>query len=255
MSDLFNHPIITVRIHAGFNANAFLGGLMALTGQTAGTASAYLSLRFPKVKAEIAFEERFVNDIAGMTCRILTPHEHAHRTPADILRFYDDSTLSPAARDKAAAIWRVLSEAEASVHGSTPEHIHFHEVGRLANILAVGLIADFMTTIDPVALVASPLPLTDGTVRCAHGQVPYPAPSMFAMMKGLPVRPWDGEGEPVTPTGLAVLLGLGARFGGWPRMRITERATIFTPQVFEGVPNGTLFAMGTPWEKKDDSNI
>ncbi|MDY4163756.1 MAG: hypothetical protein SOX97_09295, partial [Sutterella sp.] len=67
MSALFNHPILTVRIHAGFNANAFLGGLLALTGQTSGTASAFLSLRFPKVKAEISLEERFVNDIAGWT--------------------------------------------------------------------------------------------------------------------------------------------------------------------------------------------
>ncbi|MGN1150273.1 MAG: nickel insertion protein [Sutterella sp.] len=252
MSALFDHPILTVRIHAGFNANAFLGGLLALTGQTSGTASAFLNLRFPRIKAEIRLEERFVNDIAGWTCRIHTPHEHAHRTPGDILRFYEESTLSADAKVKAEAVWRVLSQAEASVHGASPDQVHFHEVGRLANILAVGLIADFMTTIEPSALVASPLPLTDGSVRCAHGTVPYPAPSMFAMMKGLPVRPWDGEGEPVTPTGLAVLLGLGARFGGWPKMRITERVTVFTPQVFEGVPNGTLFAMGTPWEKEND---
>lgn len=66
------------------------------------------------------------------------------------------------------------------------------------------------------------------------------------MMENVAVRPWAGEGEPVTPTGLAVLLGLGATFGGWPAMTVTERVTVFTPKVFEGVANGTLFAFGQP---------
>ena len=246
MSDLFGHPILTVRIHAGFNANSFLAGLLALTGQTAGTAESYMRRLFPTIDAHIAFGPRSVNGILGYTLQIITPHEHAHRTPADIRRLYDESLLSDAAKSKALAIWQVLSEAEARVHGTTVDHIHFHEVGRMANILAIGLIADFMTTIEPQQLVASPIPLTDGTVKCAHGVVPYPAPAMFAMMENVAVRPWSGEGEPVTPTGLAVLIGLGATFGGWPIMTITDRATVFTPNVFEGVANGTLFAFGKP---------
>ena len=89
MSDLFNHPILTVRIHAGFNANVFLAGLLALTGQTAGTAQAYMARRFPEVDAIIEFGPRAVNGILGHTLSIRTPHEHVHRTPADILRHYE----------------------------------------------------------------------------------------------------------------------------------------------------------------------
>ncbi len=143
-SDLFGHPILTVRIHAGFNANSFLAGLLALTGQTAGTAESYMRCRFPKMDAHIVFGPRSVNGILGWTLNIVTPHEHAHRTPADIRHIYDESTLSDVTKEKALAIWKVLSEAEARVHGTTVEHIHFHEVGRMANILAIGLIADFM---------------------------------------------------------------------------------------------------------------
>lgn len=156
MSDLFNHPILTVRIHAGFNANAFLAGLLALTGQTAGTAQAYMARRFPEVDVAIEFGPYAVNGILGHRLSIKTPHEHAHRTPSDILRHYEASMLSDAAKTKAAAIWSVLAQAEARVHGTTPEHVHFHEVGRMANIIAVGLIADFMTTIEPRMIVASP---------------------------------------------------------------------------------------------------
>ena len=205
-----------------------------------------MARRFPEVDAIIEFGPHAVNAILGHTLSIRTPHEHAHRTPADILRHYEASTLSDEAKAKAAAIWSVVANAEARVHGTTPDHVHFHEVGRMANIIAVGLIADFMTTIDPAMIVASPLPMTDGTVNCAHGVVPYPAPALYAMLDGVAVRPWSGEGEPVTPTGLAVLLGLSARFGGWPEMVVTDHVTVFTPKIFEGVANGTLMAFGQP---------
>ena len=104
MSDLFNHPILTVRIHAGFNANVFLAGLLALTGQTAGTAQAYMARRFPEVDAIIEFGPRAVNGILGHTLSIRTPHEHVHRTPADILRHYEASTLSDEAKAKAVKV-------------------------------------------------------------------------------------------------------------------------------------------------------
>ena len=145
----------------------------------------------------------------------------------------------------------MLSEGEAGVHGMPVEHVHFHEVGRMANVLAVGLIAEWMTTLRPARLVVSPIPLGDGAIQCAHGTIPYPAPALFSMLDGVPVRAWAGDGEAVTPTGLAVLKGLGAEFGGWPAMTITKRATVFTDKYFENVPNGALFALGTPYRFED----
>ena len=139
---LFGRDILTVRIHAGFNAASFLAGLMALTDQSGGTATLFLRRLFPGIPAEIRFEDRYVNDIAGVTAKILTQPEHPHRTPGDIMAIYADSRLSDEARQKAAAVWKVLSEGEAGVHGMPVEHVHFHEVGRMENVLAVGLIAE-----------------------------------------------------------------------------------------------------------------
>lgn len=248
---LFGRDILTVRIHAGFNAASFLAGLMALTDQSGGTATLFLRRLFPTIPAEIRFEDRYVNDIAGVTAKILTQPEHPHRTPGDIAAIYAESRLSDEARQKAAAVWKVLSEGEAGVHGMPVEHVHFHEVGRMANVLAVGLIAEWMTTLRPARLVVSPIPLGDGAIQCAHGTIPYPAPALFSMLDGVPVRAWAGEGEAVTPTGLAVIKGLGAEFGGWPAMTITKRATVFTDKYFENVPNGALFALGTPYRFED----
>ncbi len=244
MSDTFGRPVLAVRIHAGFNAAAFLAGLLALTDQTSGTASAYLCSLFPEIPCGIAFGARSVNGISGFGARILTEPEHAHRHPGDILEIYAQSRLSDAAKAKAAQVWRVLAEAEGRVHNAPPECVHFHEVGRMGNILAIGLCAEFLTTIEPAEIVSSPIPLGDGTVKCAHGFVPYPAPAMFQMLEGVAVRGYAGEGEPVTPTGLALLKGFGARFGAWPKMTPERTATVFSERYFEDVPNGTLFAMG-----------
>lgn len=120
MSDLFNHPILTVRIHAGFNANVFLAGLLALTGQTAGTAQAYMARRFPKSTPSSNSARAPVNGILGHTLSIRTPHEHVHRTPADILRHYEASTLSDEAKAKAAAIWSVVANARPACTARRP---------------------------------------------------------------------------------------------------------------------------------------
>lgn len=251
MEELFGRDILTVRIHAGFNAGSFLAGLCALTDQTGGTATAFLRHLFPTIPAEVRFEKRYVNHIAGFTAVVRTNPEHPHRTPGDIAAIYDESRLSTEARRKADAVWRVLTLGEAGVHGMSPDEVHFHEVGRMANILAVGLIAEWMTTLRPARLVASPIPLGDGTIECAHGAIPYPAPALFSMLEGVPVRPFAGDGEAVTPTGLAVLKGLGAEFGGWPAMTIRRRATVFTEKTFEGVANGALFALGETYAFED----
>ena len=133
------------------------------------------------------------------------------------------------------------------VHGTAENEVHFHEVGRLSNILAVGLCAQFLETLELERIAASPIPVSDGEVICAHGTVPYPAPAMFAMMPGVAVRPSSGIGELVTPTGLAMLKGFGAHFGPWPEMQISSAVNVFVPGcTFDNVPNGTRFLLGSP---------
>lgn len=249
MNHTFERPILTVRIHAGFNASVFLAGLLSLVGTRFLSPNELLQSKFPTLNCSLELVHKHVNHIAGVTAKVTCPHEHPHRTPADIERIYDASLLSVNARRIASDIWSVLARAEASVHNTPVEAVHFHEVGRMENIVCIGLIAELITSLNPARIVSSALPMGDGTIECAHGSIPYPAPALFAMLDGVPVRPYRGQGEPVTPTGLAVLRGLNAEFGGWPKMRIQKHVTAFAPRrVFEGVPNGTLFALGNAFD-------
>ena len=244
----FSRPILTVRIHSGLNAESFLAGLLSVAGPAAlFNADDLLKSAFPRSNAHALLYPKSVNHIAGFACRFDCPHEHVHHTPADIEAIYErESKLTDAAREIARRIWSVIAHAEARVHDSPIEDVHFHEVGRMTNILAVGLIAEMFTSINPAAFVASPLPLADGTVRCAHGAVPNPAPATLAQLEGVAVRPYNGTGETVTPTGVAILKGLGAQFGPWPEMYVKRQVTAFAPgKTFEGA-NGLVFALGQP---------
>ena len=243
----FSRPILTVRIHSGLNAESFLAGLLSVAGPAAlFNADELLKSAFPQSSAHALLYPQSVNHIAGFACRFDCPHEHVHRTPADIEAIYEkESKLTDAAREITRRIWSVIARAEARVHDSPIEEVHFHEVGRMSNILAVGLIAEVFAAINPIDFVCSAVPLGDGEVVCAHGVVTNPAPALLSMIDGVAVKPFAGEGEAVTPTGLAILLGLGARFDHWPEMRVRHHATAFhNKKVFSGCANGLLFALG-----------
>jgi pyridinium-3,5-bisthiocarboxylic acid mononucleotide nickel chelatase len=145
---------------------------------------------------------------------------HPHRHLPDILRRIAGSGLPALARERAERAFRLLAEAEARVHGTSPDQVHFHEVGAVdALVDIVGAMAGF-SHLGVGEVTASPLPMGHGTVRCAHGVLPLPAPAVAAMLPGVPVYGAGVEGETVTPTGLAILLGLEARFGAMPALTV-----------------------------------
>ena len=148
---VLSRPVLTVRVHAGLNAASLLAGLFTVGGiGLFSSADELLKLHFPKAQASLEVEPVSVNGIGGVTARFETPAEgHVHRTPGDILHYYASaSNLSEAAFEVARRIWHNVATAEARVHNSPLESVHFHEVGRMSNILAVGLIAEMFKTPD-----------------------------------------------------------------------------------------------------------
>jgi hypothetical protein len=144
------------------------------------------------------------------------PHRHLHH----IAKIIDDSRLSGTVKTRAKDVFGRLARAEADVHGTTIEKVHFHEVGALDAIVDVvgACIGLEMLGID--AIQASAIPTGSGTVKCDHGVMPVPAPATANLLKGVPLVGTDEMGELTTPTGAAILTTLCSGFGPLPAMTI-----------------------------------
>lgn len=132
-------------------------------------------------------------------------HERSFRSIADML---DTSPLSGMVKTTALKIFTRLAEAEAHVHNTSVEDVHFHEVGAVDSILDIVGAAIGFEALGIQAIYTSPLPMGGGFVSSRHGMLPVPGPATAELVKGLPVRFEDGQSELVTPTGAAILAAL-----------------------------------------------
>ena len=149
-----------------------------------------------------------------------TGEEHHHRHYSTIEKIIRSSTLAPWVQDNACQSFLRLAEAEAKVHGTTVEKVHFHEVGAVDAIVdIVGAFVGLHWMGVPQCL-SSRLNVGWGTVDCAHGTMPVPAPATAELLKGLPVYSNKVEGELVTPTGAAILTTICRSFGALPGFRV-----------------------------------
>jgi len=147
-------------------------------------------------------------------------HGHHHRHLADIEAIINASDLETSVKESGLEVFNRLARAEASVHRTAVDTIHFHEVGAMDAILdVIGAVAGIHALgIDKVT--CSPLHLGSGTVACAHGTLPVPAPATAELVKGKPVYASGVKGELLTPTGAAILTTLAADFGPLPAMAV-----------------------------------
>lgn len=132
-------------------------------------------------------------------------HSHTHVAWRDIRSALENSRLDPAVIRHAIGIFTLLAEAEAKVHGTTPEHISFHEVGAWDSIADIVGAAYLIAQLDASSWTVGPLPLGSGRIQTAHGLLPVPAPATALLMQGFTTIDDGVGGERVTPTGAAIL--------------------------------------------------
>ena len=158
-------------------------------------------------------------------------HEHEHRREAghghihgrhlaEILGMIRASGLPQPVKERASAAFQRLGEAEAKIHDVPVETIHFHEVGAVDSIIDIVGSVLGLHLLGVERIVCSPLPTGHGFVRAAHGLMPIPAPATMELLKGVPTRSVDVEGELVTPTGATLMTTLADEFGWMPAMRV-----------------------------------
>jgi uncharacterized protein (TIGR00299 family) protein len=146
--------------------------------------------------------------------------EHKHRHLHHITKMIEGSRLSPRQQALAKRIFGRLAEAEAKVHGSTIEKVHFHEVGAVDSIADVVGSAIGFDLLGIERVVCSPVPTGHGFVTIAHGRVSIPAPATAELLRGAPLAPSSVESELTTPTGAAIATALAESFGPVPVMKI-----------------------------------
>ena len=146
--------------------------------------------------------------------------EHKHRHLHHITAMIDGSRLDESQKQLAKRIFQKLAEAEAKVHGSTIEKVHFHEVGAVDSIADIVGSAIGFDLLGVERVTCSPVPTGRGFVEIAHGRCSIPAPATGELLRGVPLAPLDVEGELTTPTGAAIVAALADEFGPLPAMTV-----------------------------------
>ena len=148
----------------------------------------------------------------------LPERHHHHHGLSDIRALIQGLPLEETVRADALAVYDLLASAEAKAHGAPVEHIHFHEVGSLDAVADIVSCCWLLRRLAPERIEASPIATGSGTVRCAHGILPVPAPATAALLEGIPTVPGDYEKELCTPTGAALARHFVRSFGPMPAM-------------------------------------
>jgi len=183
----------------------------------------------------------------GLTATKVTvdvAQDQPHRHLADILTLIDAAELAPAVRHRAAAVFERLADAEARVHGTRREAVHFHEVGAVDALVDIVGTCWALEALGVERVVCTPLPLGSGTVRCAHGVLPIPVPAVVELMKGFPVVESHAQGELTTPTGAAILTTLADAFGPVPSMTLHGAGTGAGTREDAAAPNVVRVLLG-----------
>jgi pyridinium-3,5-bisthiocarboxylic acid mononucleotide nickel chelatase len=181
----------------------------------------------------------------GTGQRPVPTHSHSHgRGLREIRQIIEKAAISGAAKATAIRIFEALGEAEAEIHNTLIERVHFHEVGAVDAMVDIVCAAVGAEALGVEEWVCSPLNVGGGTVKCAHGILPVPAPATLKLLRDAPVYSSGPQVELVTPTGAAIVRTLATRFGSFPAMTIDKAGYGAGSRDFHEHPNLLRLTIG-----------
>lgn len=221
---------------SGISGDMNLGAMLDL-----GIEKSFLTAELGKLNLKgwkLAAETDQRHGIHGTKVTVIrTRHEKAHRHLDDIVQIINESRLDKKTRQLSIRIFRKLAEAEASVHGTTPERVHFHEVGAVDSIIDIVGAAICFNALKVDAVFVSEVELGSGFAVCDHGKLPVPAPATAEIVRGMNVKKGGVDFEATTPTGAAILSVLGTHFGSHPAFRPEKTGYGIGQKDHPNVPN------------------
>jgi uncharacterized protein (TIGR00299 family) protein len=232
---------VAALIDAGVDADAIRQGLDSL--------GLPITLQVEKVRK---------GGFAATRIDVLAPEEHVHRHLPDVEAIIAKGRLTARQRELALRIFRKLAVAEAAVHGMALDQVHFHEVGALDSIADIVAAAIGLDLLQVERITCRSVPTGSGTVKCAHGLMPIPAPATAELLKGVPLAATTIKGELTTPTGAAILASVVQEWIDQPGMTIErigygagQRELLEQPNLLR-VFVGTAAQSGAIGDEQDD---
>jgi len=211
--------ILALDTFSGISGDMMLGLLVDLGVELGAIEAGLRALPVASYRLSVNREAR--QGITGSRVQVDIDEQHHHRTWADIDAMLADSTLAEPVKARARAIFRRVGVAEAAVHGVPLETVHFHEVGAVDSIVDIVGAAIGLELLGVDRIFCTPLPLSHGSIACAHGTLPLPAPATLEILKGLPVVDGHCDKELVTPTGAAIAAEI-AEFAPLPALTLNR---------------------------------
>ena len=154
---------------------------------------------------EIEIDYKYENGIKGTKVNVITKEQHCHRNLIDVYDIIDNSRLNNNIKERAKEIFMIVAKAEAKVHGTTIDKIHFHEVGAIDSIVDIVGSCILLDLLNIDKVYSTSVPLGSGFIQCAHGVIPAAAPATVEILKNIPVKFNHVKGECTTPTGAAII--------------------------------------------------
>jgi uncharacterized protein (TIGR00299 family) protein len=237
---------------AGISGDMTLGALIGVGADPERLREGLAGLGVGGFSIEVG--HRMTGPIEATDVRVILDnhHHHHHRRLHDILEMIRGAKLSEPVKQTAERIFLRLAEAEAKVHGSSPEEVQFHEVGAVDAIVDIVGAAICLEMLGWPKVVASPMPTFHGYAKGSHGIFPLPAPATAEILRGVPWRKLDIEGELVTPTGAAIIREIAEGFGPLPAMTV-EGIGYGAGKSDFGIPNALRVMIGEEATTPGDS--
>lgn len=230
---------------SGVSGDKLLAALLDAGAPEAGVREALSRLPLGRWELQTGRAER--GGMAGVSVRVSAGEDRHHRTWRDIREMLGTAAMPARVRDTAMRAFSLLAAAEGDVHGVPADDVVFHEVGAVDSIVDIVGSAAAIDALGVEDLVCSTVSLGGGTVDCAHGTLPVPAPATARLLEGVPVRGGPAEhGELTTPTGAALLRALASGFGPMPPMTVASVGHGAGGREVPGVPNVLRVFLGEP---------
>lgn len=214
IKSLTEKSILYLDCFSGISGDMFLGAMLDLGLDEKKFLTELKKL--PLKDYEVEIKKSVKGGITGTDVYVKTHEHHPHRGLKDIYEIIDNSSLNSKVKQKSKEAFYKLATAEGKIHGKSPYEIHFHEVGAVDSIVDIVGACILMDMLKPCHVCASTINVGYGTIKCAHGILPVPAPATMELLKGIPVYSGDEPGEFTTPTGALILYTFVEKFGKIP---------------------------------------